>query len=227
MPYPSMTLEFPGTHDFVIHFGQDGMNTNSAPSWAQLKHTSCPADKCHEPINEYCRLGTEIELLIEHFAAIKSIDKGKITFQQSNNMDICINSDAQHIFYHATWFILLHSNCFVFKHNQWLRKHYLPPAEHDEMFYTLFSSFVMEELFMSPNTPLDIKKFKAEIELFRGVLSTLLTRIKNGLEMQGDSVFNGLIILNNLIELLGIDFEKIYFELEEKIKNGSLLAAQG
>jgi len=223
MSCPSMLVEFPGISNFVMQFGNDGMNINSVPHWARLKHTSCPANNNHSPINEYCRLGTEIELLIEYFSNITSIKQGKITIHQSNNMDVFISNDAQHIFYNAIWFILLHSDCFVFKHNQWLRKHYLPPTKHEEMFYTLFSSFVMESLFVSPNTTPNINKFKKEIDLLHNVLATLLKRIKKGLNLKCDSVSNGLIILNNLIELLEVNFESIYAELEEKIKKGSVL----
>jgi len=45
MSYPFILIELPGIRNFSMYFDQDGMNVNSAPSWAQLKHTLCPS-KC-------------------------------------------------------------------------------------------------------------------------------------------------------------------------------------
>jgi len=209
--------------EFFMHFGEDGMEVGSSPEWAKMQHMSCPGNVEHDPIVKYCRLGVEFELLINYFSTIESIEIGEIIFQQNQKSKISITDDAQHIFYNAIWFILLHSNCYIFKHNQWLRKHYLPPTTHDEMFYSLFSTFVMEELFISPQYQPKVALFKKQLELLHGVLTNLLHRISKGLHMKGDSVMNGFVILDNLITLLEVDFNKAYHNLEKKIMQGSLL----
>jgi len=223
MTYPYIKVEFSTQHDFIMHFGEDGMLTDKAPQWAQLKHSTCPGNCHHQPSDNYCRLGVELELLIQYFSSIPSIQNGKITFYKDANVHIAISKSAQHIFCNAVWFLLLHSDCSVFKHNQWLRKHYLPPSEKNDMFYTLFSTYVMEELFISPQTPLDIQKFQTHLDLLRRVLTSLLEQINLGVTVQSDSIHNGLIILNNLIHLVEIGFDKVYQELEFQIREGSTL----
>jgi len=222
MTFPYIKIVFPELPEFLMYFGEDGMKTNSTPEWAQMKHMSCPGDIKHDPIVKYCRLGVEFELLINYFATIDSIIVGEITFQQNQKAKISISDDAQHIFFNSVWFILLHSNCYVFKHNQWLRKHYLPPTNREEMFYSLFSTFVMEELYLSPESQPNLAKFKSQLELLRDVLNNLLQRIKQGLKMKGDSVLNGFIIIDSLITQLELDFEKTHEILKEKILQGGL-----
>jgi hypothetical protein len=224
MIFPSAKIKLDSNKEFFIDTGSSIMK-ESVPFWAYFEHMPCPGNKAHGPDISYCRLGVEIEKLIYFFCDIKSIDKCILTIYQEENIEIHINGDAQTIFSSALWFILLYSDCSVFKHSQWARRNYLiNTTDLDKIFYTLFSIFIVEESIISPNSMLYIEKFQDQLKMQHNVLNNLLERLISGADLHSDSVSNGFVMLTAIISLIGIKFDKLYIGLRERIKGNSRLA---
>ena len=219
MPNPSMIIEFTGMDKFFSYFGTEKTKITSVPDWTKLNHMPCPGNIEHGPNIDYCRLGIEIETLIKYFSDIKSIENGTLTIHHDERIETRINSDAQTIFYNSLWFTLLHSNCSLFKYNQWPRSNYIPSTDPDRLFYILFSIFLTESFAVTPDKLPDIDRFKSEMIMLRNVLNNLLDRIKKGTVFGSDSVINGIVLFSNLVLILNLNFEKLCTDLKENINN--------
>jgi len=174
MSFPELKINFKGKSGFLIKFGTLKPKKESIPFWASFEHRPCPGNIKHGPEIDYCRLSVEIEILINYFSDIKSFEKGTLTILISEAFELKIENDAQNIFFHAIWFILLNSQCSIFKFNQWARANYLPSTDPKKMYYTLFSIFLTEHYFVSPTQIPDMGKFKSELLLLHTVLKNLL-----------------------------------------------------
>jgi hypothetical protein len=219
MEYPSFFCEFDNIKSFEIKVYTQNKDAQSYPKWSTLEKLPCPGNIHHGPDISYCRLGIEIEALINQFSEVKSIDRGRLIIHISEEQEIHIKSDAQTIFYNAIWFILIHSKCSVFQYNQSMRSHYLPSSDPTNIFYILFSIYLTEDYLVYPDTPPDIDKFKQQMNLLNGVLNNLLERIRTSVNLDSDSVSNGLNMFNNLILLIDLQFEEYYEQLIKRNKS--------
>ena len=222
MPCPMLNIEFEDKGQFNMVFAPH-KPVEYVPEWTKFKNFPCPGNIEHGPLISYCRLGAEIDKLVAYFATISSIDNGCLTLKHGHCMEIKIRCDAQTIFYNAIWIILLHSNCSVFKFNQWARSNYRLTIEPERLFYALYSIFIVENTVVHPNKEPDLKKFKAELNLLRSVVNNLLERLRIEAQLKSDAVSNGLVLLGNLIYILDMDFELFYDTLKNRIKTDSVL----
>jgi hypothetical protein len=222
MSSPSITITF--EHAGVLSMSlATSQFEDAVPEWTQLKNFPCPGNIEHGPMISYCRLGAEIDKLVTYFSHIESLDEGTLTLTYGKCMETRIQCDAQTVFYNAVWVILLYSNCSVFKFNQWARSNYMLTIEPERMFYTLFSIFLTEDYAVYPDTPPNLDKFKEELDMLQRVLNNLLERLRQGRDLESDSVCNGLILLSNLILLIDMNFDLFLRNLQKRIKTGSVL----
>ena len=200
-------------------------DANSLPSWTKLSELPCPGNIKHGKQVEYCTLSIEIKRLVDYFSDISSIQHGSLSIKLGENKKINFKSDAQSIFFNAVWYILLLSNCSVFKHSQWARSNYLPSSNPDKLFYILFSIFLTEDFALHPNKPPKIETLQAQLDLLIKVLNTLLERIRINYKsnLNSDSVNNGLVHFSNLLLLLEIDFDERLKQLNQNINNENSL----
>jgi hypothetical protein len=193
------------------------------PEWTKFKNMSCPGNITHGPDIDYCRLGADIDALVEYFSTVKSIERGSFIVHCDSNYELHSKSDAQTIFFNAFWFIILHSKCSTFKYNQSARSNYMPSSDPEQLFYVLFSIFVTENFIVYPETKPNIEKFKKEVFLLFDVINNLISRIRVRKKLKLDTVENGLTMLSNLTVLIDIEFEEYFAKLQEKMKKESLL----
>ncbi len=226
MVFPILKINFNGKSRLLIEFDASKAKNDPIPFWASFEYMPCPGNIKHGPEIDHCRLSVEIEKLISYFSDIKSIEKGRLTIQTSDTFEMKIEKDAQNIFFNAVWFVLLNTQCSIFKFNQWARGNYLPSTNPKKMYYSLFSIFLTEHYFMAPTQLPDIEKFKSELLMLHIVLKNLLHRIREGTQMEFDSVSNGIILFDTLLmyflELIKIEGQ--HTGLAKKIKQGSVLA---
>lgn len=223
MSIKSLSISFEKFDEYIIAFDTDLMHFHTIPDWTKFEKMKCPGNIEHGPDIDYCRLGVEIDLLVKYFLKITSIEKGELVVKQRGETEVKVRADGQEIFYISMWYILLHSRCSVFKYSQWARSNYLPTSDPERMFYILFSSFVVENVMVTPSTPVDVEDFKKELQLLVSVLNGLLSRIRNNFKLTSNSVGNGLTMFSNLIYLLDIGFDKYFDMLRERIRKESLL----
>jgi hypothetical protein len=173
-----------------------------------------------------CTVGaqTPIIALINYFSNISSITKGKINVILREDIELILTGDAQTLFYKSVWFMLLTSNCSVFKYSQWLRSNYIPSSNPKRMLYMLFSIFVTEQYSVNPDHKIDLHFFQAEMQLIKDVLNNLLERVRRGISLPKDSIENGLTRFSSIVTLFDIELDTLLTELKEEIKNGCLLS---
>ena len=226
MFFPELKIKFKDKRELFIEFDAFKAKKEPIPFWSSFEYLPCPGNIKHGPDIDYCRLSVEIEVLIDYFSGIKSTEKGILTLQIDESRKLQINSDAQNIFFYSVWFLLLYSQCSVFKFNQWARTNYLPSADTERIYYTLFSMFLTEHYFISPEESPDIEKFKSEILMLHLVLKNLLKRIRGGRKTKSDSVSNGIALFETLLILILdlVNIEGQHTGLTERIKQGSVLA---
>jgi len=223
---PELKIKIKDKGQILIKFNEFNGKKGSIPFWASFERMPCPGNIKHGPDVDYCRLSIEIETLINYFSNIKSTENGILTIQIDESIRLQINNNAQNIFFHSVWFLLLHSQCSAFKFNQWARGNYLPSTDSKRIYYILFSIFLAEHYFISPDESPDIEKFKSEILMLHIVLKNLLRRIRTGRETRSDSVNNGIALFDTLlIHLLNlVSTEGQHTCLAKRIKEESILA---
>jgi len=215
---PSLEIEFANIEHFVMTFDNNLADSSAVPYWAKFEHMTCVGNQKHGSSDmNYCSLGVEIERLVKYFSKITSIEKGTIRVHYSDNTSLSMHDDAQTIFYNAIWFILLHSQCSIFKNTRWLRSNYLLTCDPEKMFYVFFSAFITKESILTPNSPPDLNKFKTQMDTMHQVLVGLLTRIKSGINLPADSVSNGFVKLDNQVLLFEMELTNFYQQLKDKI----------
>jgi hypothetical protein len=218
-------IHFQDRSEFSIEFDSLKISNTPIPFWASFENMPCPGNVKHGPEIDYCRLSVEIETLIHYFSDIKSIEKGTLKILKSETLQLKIDNDAQNLFFQAVWFILLNSQCSIFKFNQWARGNYLPSTDPKRMYYTLFSIFLIEHYFTASEKLPDIEKFKSELLMLRITLKNLLSRIRKGRKTKSDSVNNGIALFDtlliHLLELINVEGQ--HSGLAETIKKGSVL----
>jgi hypothetical protein len=226
MYFPELYINFKEKSGLLIESETLKTKKDPIPFWASFDYMPCPGNIKHGPEIDHCRLSVEIDTLIHYFSDINSTEQGTLTIQISKKLEFKIKNDAQNLFFHAVWFILLNSQCSTFKFNQWARGNYLPTTDPKKMYYTLFSVFLIEHYFTSPDKLPDIEKFKSELLMLHLTLKNLLRRIRKSGETKADSISNGITLFDTLlIHLLDlINVEGQHTGLEEKIKQGSVLA---
>lgn len=225
MSIKSLNISFEESEEYIIIFDTDLTYSHAIPDWTKFEKMICPGNIEHGPDIDYCRLGVEIDLLINYFSTIESTDKGVLVVKQSEEKEVKISADGQEIFYISVWHILLQSRCSVFKYSQWVRSNYLPTSDPDRMFYILFSSFVIENFMVTPGAPVDVEVFKKELQLLVSVLNGLLKRIRDNITLTSSSVSNGLTMFSNLVLLLEIDFDRYFSKLRDRVQKESLLGS--
>ena len=218
-----ITVDFENRDHFKMIPEAGTLEEKSIPSWAKFSHMPCPGNIEHGPRIDYCRLGVEIENLIKHFSNIESTESGTLVMHYENGDEMRIRSDAQTIFFDSLWFILLHSNCSVFKYSQWARSNYMPSTDPERVFYMLFSIFLIEDYVVSPDKPPAVEHFRAEIHMLRDVLNNLLERVRESSGLTSDSVCNGIVMFSNLMLFLNLKFDEFFHDLEERVKESSVL----
>jgi len=219
----SLIIELPGSKTFTLSPKVGVLNEESVPYWSKFDHMPCPGNVEHGPAIDYCRLGIEFEKLASCFSGTKSIEKGKITMHYEDGIELSITADAQTMLFNALWFVLLTSNCSVFKYSQWARSNYMPSSDPDRMFYMLFSLFLVEDFIVTPESPPKIDVFKAEMKMLYAVLNNLLERIRSSNQIEADSVSNGVVLFSNLVLLLDMEFDEFFVNLQEKVKTNTVL----
>ncbi|MGK5091842.1 hypothetical protein WDW89_07455 [Deltaproteobacteria bacterium TL4] len=220
MIFPSARIKFDDNEELFID-PNSSIKKETVPFWTSFDCMSCPGNIAHGPEIDYCRLGVELEEIINFFSNKDSIVNGLMTIYPEEVTEIRIKGDAQTLFFNTMWFILLYSKCSVFKHHQWERRNYLPSANPDKLFYVLFSTFLVEESFTSPGAPHNLEKFKGQLKMLNHVLNNLLQRIRNGANLYSDAVSNGLVIFANTLSFLELKFDQLYIELKEQVKENS------
>ena len=208
------------SHEFIKPF-----NADSLPDWTRISELRCPGNVKHGKQTEYCTLSIEIAKLVNYFSDISSIQYGSLKIKLENDLEINFHTDAQSIFFNATWFILILSNCSVFKNSQWARSNYLPSSNPDKLFYILFSIFLTEDYALHPDKPPKIEALQAQLDLLIKVLNTLLERIRINYksDAKSDAVNNGLVHFSNLLLLLEVDFEERLKQLNQNINKENSL----
>ena len=226
MSYTGLHINITGKSGLLIESETLEKKKDPIPFWASFDHMACPGNIKHGPEIDHCRLSVEIDTLVQYFSNINSIEKGALKIQTNKKLQLKIKDDAQNLFFHAVWFILLNSQCSTFKFNQWARGNYLPTTDPKKMYYTLFSMFLIEHYFTSPDKLPDIEKFKSELLMLHLTLKNLLRRIRKSGETRSDSISNGITLFDTLLlHLLDlINVEGHHPGLAEKIKQGSVLA---
>lgn len=225
MFFSTMKINFHDKNEFLIELSDLKISKDSIPFWASFEYMPCPGNIKHGPEIDHCRLSAEIETLINYFSDIKSTVRGNLTILKNQTMRLRIENDAQNIFFQAVWFILLNSQCSTFKFNQWARSNYLPSTDAKRMYYILFSIFLTEHHFTTPNQLPDIEKFKSQLLMLHITLKNLLDRIREGRTTKSDSINNGIALFNtlliHLLELINVDGQ--HRGLAERIKQDSIL----
>lgn len=195
------------------------------PEWLKLSNMPCPGNIKHGTQIGYCRLGFEMQNLIQFFSTVKSIEKGSLIMQFGDDTEVIVSSDAQSIFYNALWYILLYSECSVFQYDQWERSNYIPTNNPEKLFYMLLSTHLINEYIKNPDKEIEINMFKEKIKIIQDILEVLLERIRENLTLQSDAVINGLVQFNNLLLLCDIDFETLYTNVSNLIKKEKSMIA--
>ncbi len=219
-------MNFTGKSGLLIESETFKSKKAPIPFWASFDHMPCPGNIKHGPEIDHCRLSVEIDTLIHYFSDINSTEQGTLTIQLDKKLTLKIKNDAQNLFFHAVWFVLLSSQCSTFKFNQWARGNYLPTTDPKKMYYILFSVFLIEHYFTSPDKLPDIKKFESELLMLHLTMKNLLHRIRKNGKTKSDSISNGITLLNTLlIHLLDlVNVESKNTDLAKIIKQGSILA---
>ena len=226
MSFPKVHINFKDKTGLLIESETLKSQKNSIPFWASFNYMPCPGNVKHGPEIDHCRLSVEINMLVYYFSDINSTEQGTLTIQTNKNLELKIKNDAQNLFFHAVWFILLNSQCSTFKYNQWARRNYLPTTDPKKMYYTLFSMFLIEHYFTSPKKLPDMEKFKSELIMLHLTLKNLLRRIRKSQKTTSDSISNGIALFDTLlIHLLDlVNVEGQHTNLAERIKQDSVLA---
>ena len=225
MSFPKVHINLKGKEGLLIESEAMTSERDPIPSWASFDYMPCPGNIKHGPEIDHCRLIVEINPLIHYFSDIKSTEQGWLTIQMDKSLMLKIKNDAQNLFFHTVWFILLKSKCSTFKFNQWSRRNYLPTTDPKKMYYTLFSMFLIEHYFASPDKLPDIEKFKSELLMLHLTLKNLLHRIRKSQKITSDSISNGIALFDTLlIHILDlVNVEGQHTDLAEKIKQNSVL----
>ncbi len=224
MPFPELRIKFPNVVRLDVELGLLNDNSSSFPQWSSFDFMNCPGNIEHGRDIDYCRLGAEMDLLVEHFSEIHSTDNGTLTILINNTTEVHINADAQNLFFYSIWYVLLFSKCPVFTYNQWARSNYLPSTNPERMYYTLFSIFLAENYFVNSAAPPDLDKFKKEVKMLQMVSVNLLHRIRDGAGTVSDSVSNGMALFDTLLMYLLEMIDEGRTSVEERIKHTSVLA---
>jgi len=131
---------------------------------------------------------------------------------------LLIENDAQSLFYKSLWFILLTSNCTILKYSHWVRENYIPSSNPDRVLYIFFSIFVSQHYSINPDEKIDIRLFKAEMQLMKNTFHNILERVRRGFSLANDAIENGLNRFSSLVTLFDIEFDTLFSNLKDELK---------
>jgi len=75
MTVPQLLINFKGKNEFRVQCGIVKNTKEPIPFWASFENMPCVGNIKHGPEIDHCRLGVEIETIINYFSDIKSSDK--------------------------------------------------------------------------------------------------------------------------------------------------------
>ena len=82
----------------------------------------------------------------------------------------------------------------------------------------MFSIFLVDSHFKSPQKIPELMLFKEQLHLVHAVLVNLLNRMRNYKEFEADACNNGLVLFDSLVQQMEQEFDLFYQGLKEKIK---------
>jgi hypothetical protein len=216
MSFTSIRIAFPSRRKDCLCELPVGENFHYAdiPEWAKLDKYPCPGNIRYGPDIDYCRLACQITPLVEYFSNINSFEQGILTIYFGDTKEVKISADAQTIFFHAFWVVLSKSQCSIFKTDKTYRDNYTLTSDIHQMFYTFFSIHLVTSFLDSPQDPVSLQDFESQLEIIEDVLESMIMRVKDATHV--DSPQNGLIIFENIVRHIKLDFNAHLARLRDK-----------
>ncbi len=187
------------------------------PGWTRLENDMCEDCIYAKTGQKYCKAAIGLHAAVKSFSNIKSIARITLTTITTNGNVLSRCATAQEGLSVLFFSCLVFSGCYKFAQFKWSWNYYTTQQTHEDMFFTLMSSYITKEFLLGSATNVEIKSANILLE-FKSIyysLIRIIERVRKASEK--DANMNALVRLASMTNILQTSFDDLMSNLRLSI----------